>query len=75
MYPANLLAPLVADSYHIGQVCGICALEWVNKFHGIKRGRFTGQVCGICDKVAEKMRQDAIRYNAQREKENTVDHD
>jgi hypothetical protein len=54
-YPDNLVATVMIGGTYLKPVCGICALEITNEYHGVERKEFTGE-------VAEKMRRDAIRW-------------
>lgn len=54
-YPENILNSMFINSSHTPPICGICALEINNKFHGINRKKWDGP-------VAEHMRQLALRW-------------
>ena len=54
-YPDELLQPLQTGEGVIGQMCGICALAWVNEMHGLKREKFDGE-------NAEDLRLRAIQW-------------
>jgi len=54
-YPVAILNKLFIMGGHTEPICGICALEAVNKVSGVTRTEFQG-------KMAEHCRQDAILW-------------
>ena len=62
-YPAELLSPLFTNKGNPGPMCGICALEFLNRLNCVNRKKFTGV-------IAEQMRQAAIAWRKAPKAEN-----
>lgn len=54
-YPDEYLNPLMTTEGIFGQVCGICALAYMNKMTGEKRKKFDGE-------SAEELRVLAVQW-------------
>jgi len=56
-YPDGLVQPLMLMGAYTEPMCGICALELINVFHGTERKSFDGM-------MAEMYRRRAIEWRA-----------